>query len=152
MKSGTIDPATALAAMVDITGSTLPQISSSKGVVTMTLHQINADGAGPMACSVSTDASGDSFTAMTITTQVPGTNGKSSAADADFPLVASMPAGATCTGTIGNETGVCLVKCQNPAGPFGSTVPVQMSAATGATAAAGNTTVVSTGAASSTLC
>jgi hypothetical protein len=71
----------------------------------MTL-QINADGAGPMTCSVSTDATGNTFTAMTITTNVPGTNGRSNAANANSPLVASMPAGATCTGTVGTDTNV----------------------------------------------
>lgn len=40
----------------------------------MTLHQINADRAGPMTCSVSTDASSKTFTAMTTTMNVPGTN------------------------------------------------------------------------------
>lgn len=91
----------------------------------MTLHQINADGAGPMTCSVSADATGAKFVAMTITTNVPGTNGKSTAANADFPLVASMPAGTTCTGTVGTLTKVCAVKCANPVGPFGGTVLVQ---------------------------
>lgn len=73
----------------------------------MTLHQINADGAGPMTCAVSADATGATFTAMTITTNVPGTNGKSTAANQDFPLVASIPAGTACTGTVGTLTGVC---------------------------------------------
>ena len=91
----------------------------------MTLHQINADGAGPMTCSVSADATGATFTAMTITTNVAGTNGRSNAADANFPLVASMPAGTSCTGTVGTSTNVCAVKCANPVGPFGSMVLVQ---------------------------
>jgi hypothetical protein len=95
----------------------------------MTLHQINADGAGPMTCSVSTDASGSTFTAMTITTNVPGTNGKSTAANANFPLVAQLPAGTACTGTVGTDTNVCVVKCANPVGPFGSNVLVQQAAA-----------------------
>lgn len=119
-------PATALAAMIKITGNTLPQVKGTGGVVTMVYHQINADGAGPIACSVSADASGKAFTPMTITTQVPGANGRSNAKNADFPLVASMPAGTACTGTVGASKGVCLIKCENPVGPFGSVVPVQM--------------------------
>lgn len=119
-------PATDLAAMIKITGATIPQISTTSGVVTMVYHQINADGAGPVACSVSADATGKTFTAMKITSQVPGTNGRSTAANADFPLVADMPAGTTCTGTVGTAQNVCLVKCENPVGPFGSVVPVQM--------------------------
>ena len=102
----------------------------------MTLHQINGDGAGPMTCQVSADGSGTDFTAMQITTQVPGTNGRSNAKNADFPLVAAMPAGVTCSGTIGGVTNACVVKCANPAGPFGSNVVVQMAGGTtGATAA-----------------
>ena len=124
----------------------------------MNLHQINADGAGPMTCSVDTSGTGASFQAMQITTNVPGTNGLSKAANEDFPLVATMPAGTTCTGKVGGVNGVCFVKCQNPAGPFGGVVPVQMAAGTGAgagttgttgTAAAGNSTTAAGNAAGS---
>jgi hypothetical protein len=96
--------------------------------VTMIYHQINADGAGPITCSASADATGKTFTAMKVTTQVPGTNGRSTAANANFPLIADMPAGTVCTGTFGTTANVCLVKCENPVGPFGSVVPVQMPA------------------------
>lgn len=92
----------------------------------MVCHQINADGAGPVSCSVSADASGKTFTAMKVTTQVPGTNGRSTATSANFPLVADMPAGTVCIGTVSMTANVCLVKCENPVGPFGSVVPVQM--------------------------
>lgn len=84
-----------------------------------------------MACSVSADASGKTFVAMKVTTQVPGTNGKSNAANTDFPLVADMPAGTACTGTVGALKNVCAVKCANPAGPFGGIVLVQQAAAGG---------------------
>jgi len=129
---GAIDAATALTAMIALTGTTIPQVSTDAGVLTMTYHQVNADGAGPITCSVSSDATNEAFTAMTITTNVAGTNGDSAAADEDFPLVASMPAGTTCTGTIGSTTNVCTVKCANPVGPFGGTVPVQQAAAAAA--------------------
>ena len=75
------------------------------------------------------DATGKTFTAMKVTTQVPGTNGRSTAANANFPLVADMSAGTTCTGTVGTSKDVCLVKCGNPVGLFGSVVPVQIPAA-----------------------
>ena len=123
----------------------------------MNLHQINADGAGPMTCSVDTSGTGASFQAMQITTNVPGTNGLSNAANEDFPLVATMPADATCTGKVGGVSGVCFVKCQNPVGPFGGVVPVQVAAGTGAgagtagatSAAAGNSTTAAGNAAGS---
>ncbi|MCJ1377516.1 hypothetical protein MMC17_000611 [Xylographa soralifera] len=132
---GNIDPATALPAAMAIAGTTLPQVSAG-GAVTMNLHQVNADGAGPFTCSVDTTAQGTEFSPMTVTTNVAGTKGISTAANADFPLVASMPANATCTGTVAGVSGLCMVKCENPVGPFGGTVAVQMAAA-----AAGNATV-----------
>jgi len=97
----------------------------------MVYHQVNGDGAGPIACSISTDATGKTFTAMNVTTNVAGTNGNSGAANQDFPLVAEVPAGTACTGTVGALKNVCAVKCANPAkaGPFGGTVLVQQAAA-----------------------
>lgn len=65
--------------------------------------------------AVSADAT---FTAMKVATQVPGTNGRSTAANVNFPLVVDMPASATCTGTVGTTKNVCLVKRENPVGPF----------------------------------
>lgn len=93
--------------------------------MTMNLHQVNGDGAGPMKCSVDPTAAGDNFEDMTITTNVPGNNGKSNAKNADFPLVAKMPDGVSCTGNVAGVKNVCMVKCQNPSGPFGGTVAVQ---------------------------
>ena len=34
----------------------------------------------------------------------------------------------TCTGNVAGQQGVCMVRCQNPQGPFGGCVPVQMGA------------------------
>ncbi|OCL07801.1 hypothetical protein AOQ84DRAFT_377360 [Glonium stellatum] len=125
---GAINPAADLAAVIKNTGATLPQVSSG-GTVTMTLHQVNADGAGPMKCSIDATAQGASFQVMTITTNVPGTNGKSNAANQDFPLVAQIPAGVACTGTLGTTKNLCLVKCENPVGPFGGVVAIQQGTA-----------------------
>lgn len=155
---GAIDVATGIPAAEKVTGSTtLPQVSSG-GTLTMTLHQINGDGAGPMTCQVDTTGTGSSFEAMDITTNVPGTNGNSNAANQDFPLVAVMPAGTICAGTVAGQSGICLIKCANPAaaGPFGGTVVVQQAGSAGAAAgnvtagvssiaAVANSTVVATG-------
>lgn len=100
----------------------------------MTLHQVNADGAGPYACMVDPTATGESFEPMLVSQNVPGENGRERGGQAsDFALVAQMPEGMVCTGTAGVMTGVCMVRCQNPAraGPFGGCVPVQMVAAAG---------------------
>jgi len=47
-----------------------------------------------------------------------------------------VPAGTTCTGAMGGQTGVCLVKIANSnnAGPFGGVIAVQMAGAGGAAA------------------
>ncbi|KDN42639.1 hypothetical protein RSAG8_06596, partial [Rhizoctonia solani AG-8 WAC10335] len=107
----------------------------SDGSVAMTVHQINGDGAGPYTCDVSADASGQNFVAMEVTTNVPGQNSRSQAKATDFPLVAQMPAGTTCTG--GPDGDACVVRCRNAAraGPFGGCVPV-----TNAAPAGGNST------------
>ncbi|KLO17923.1 hypothetical protein SCHPADRAFT_820613 [Schizopora paradoxa] len=93
--------------------------AAADGTVTMTLHQVNGDGAGPYTCAVSTDATGDNFIAMTVSTNVPGTNSRSNAKATDFPLVAQLPPGTSCTG--GASGNACLVRCTNSAqaGPFG---------------------------------
>ncbi|KAG9224380.1 hypothetical protein CCMSSC00406_0007846 [Pleurotus cornucopiae] len=99
-------------------------MAAADGSVTMTLHQVNGDGAGPYTCQVSADASGQNFVAMTVTTQVPGTNSRSRTTATAFPLVAQMPAGMACTG--GPNGDACLVRCRNAAraGPFGGCVAV----------------------------
>ncbi|CAE6510866.1 unnamed protein product [Rhizoctonia solani] len=66
--------------------------AAADGTVTMTIHQVNGDGAGPYTCGVSADASGKAFTDMTIITNVPGQNSRSRAQAEDFPLIAQMPA------------------------------------------------------------
>jgi hypothetical protein len=58
----------------------------------------------------------------------PGTNGGSTATNVNFLLVADMPAGTTCPGTVGTTKNVYLVKRENHVGPFGSVVLVQMPA------------------------
>jgi len=97
--------------------------AGADGSVTMTLHQVNQDGAGPYTCDVSGDG-GNTFQAATVTQQVPGKFGLSLAAATDFPLTAQLPAGMACTA--GPNGDACLLRCRNPAlaGPFGSCVAV----------------------------
>ncbi|MCJ1281129.1 hypothetical protein MMC26_000447 [Xylographa opegraphella] len=128
--------ASILAASEKIAGSTLPQVTTG-GMLTMTYRQLNDDGAGPVKCQVSANGSTTGFVAMTVTTQVPGTAGQADVSNTDFPLVAQMPAGLTCTGTIGTATNACIVQCKNPVGPFGSNIVVQ-SVGAGNSGTAGN--------------
>jgi len=52
-------------------GPTLPQVSAG-GSLTMTLHQINADGAGPYKCMIDATGTGTNWTPITVTTNVAG--------------------------------------------------------------------------------
>lgn len=58
----------------------------------------------------------------------------------DYPIAMTIPADTKCTGTVGGQSNVCLVKIVNPsgAGPFGGVVAMQMAgdATTGTAAAA----------------
>ncbi|KIJ42117.1 hypothetical protein M422DRAFT_171478 [Sphaerobolus stellatus SS14] len=95
--------------------------TSANGELTMNLHQVNQDGAGPYTCEVSTDG-GNTFQAATVTQNVAGVAGISLAAASDFPLVMQVAAGTTCAG--GPNGDACIARCRNPAlaGPFGSCV------------------------------
>ncbi|KAJ1307400.1 hypothetical protein OPQ81_001505 [Rhizoctonia solani] len=96
-----------MAAQMEAAASAGLPAAGEDGTVTMTIHQVNGDGAGPYECGVSADGSGKSFAAMK-----------------DFALVAQMPAGTTCTG--GPNGDACVVRCRNAAraGPFGGCAAV----------------------------
>ncbi|CAK5264597.1 unnamed protein product [Mycena citricolor] len=110
--------------------------AAADGSVTMTLHQVNQDGAGPYSCDVSGDG-GNTFQKAQVTTQVPGFLGLSAASAQDFPLVAQMPAGMACTG--GPNGDACIMRCRNQAlaGPFGSCVAVTGASSNAAAVPAG---------------
>lgn len=135
-----------------LSGSTLPQVSAG-GSASGTYHIVTSDGAGPLQALVDESATGKWSTAKsaTVTTQVPGTNGNIAAAskrgiygrlltklglvskradniNEDYPFAVEIPAGTSCTGTINDQTGLCLVKLSNnnAAGPFGGVFAVQM--------------------------
>jgi hypothetical protein len=95
----------------------------------MVFHQINGDGAGPIVCSISTDVTGKTFTDITVSKNVPGTNGKSNAANQDFPFVANIPAGTSCTGAVGALKNMYAVTSANPTSSFGGTVLIQIATA-----------------------
>lgn len=105
---------------------------SPGGEMTVTVHQVNADGAGPYTCDM--DPTGNSLGAtgqipLEVTNNVPGANGFSQAKTVDFNMTVKMPADMNCTGaSTGN---VCTVRCRNNAlaGPFGGCFPVQQAGA-----------------------
>jgi len=106
------------------------------GTVTMTFHQVNQDGAGPLTASVDGTSGGSdasAFKTATVTQNVPGIGigGLSAATTMDFPVAIQMPAGMTCSGSVGGASGVCVAKLQNSAlaGPFGGSVAFTQSPA-----------------------
>jgi len=140
-----------MSAVVAQSGATLPQVSQG-GTLSGTLHIVTTDGAGPYTAIVDPTGTGafSTGTKATVTTQVPGKNGniaapkqrrfvtrmlvaagivkRASNVNEDYPIAIQMPANMACTGTVGGQSGVCLVKIVNPsgAGPFGGVVAMQM--------------------------
>lgn len=93
---------------------------SDDGVVSMTFHQVNEDGAGPLTGAVDPTSGGtdaNAFQSATVTQDVPGIGigGLSGAQTEDFPIKVQMPSGMTCSGTVAGEKNVCVVKVQNSA-------------------------------------
>ncbi|KAK0653428.1 hypothetical protein DIS24_g6077 [Lasiodiplodia hormozganensis] len=179
--AGTNDVESGTQQVLAASGNTLPQVSPG-GQLQMTLHQVNSDGAGPYTCMIDPTGTGTQWTQINVAQNVPGSRrGRNRDGEAtDFvssstpffsaappsslahtvlirrrlqSLVADMPAGMSCTGTVAGQTNVCMVRCQNPAraGPFGGCVPVQQSGAgannAAATPAAGGAAGIATPAA-----
>ncbi|KAK3945997.1 putative mas3 protein [Diplogelasinospora grovesii] len=99
------------------------------GTITMTFHQVNQDGAGPLKAAIDATSGGSdpsAFKTAAVTTNVPGIGigGLSAATTMDFPVAVQMPAGMTCQGSVGGAENACVVRLQNSAaaGPFGGSV------------------------------
>jgi hypothetical protein len=100
--------------------------TSSTGEITMTFHQVNQDGAGPLTASIDPSSGGTdpaAFVSAPVTQDVPGIGigGLSGASTMDFQVKVQMPAGMTCSGSVGGASNVCVVRMMNSAlaGPFG---------------------------------
>ncbi|TGO08836.1 hypothetical protein BTUL_0189g00070 [Botrytis tulipae] len=156
-----------MTAVMAASGSTLPQVSDG-GQLSGTIHIVTTDGAGPYSAIVDPTGTGafSQGKQAKVTTQVPGSKGNIAApkqrslvmrslvnmgivkraknVNEDYPIAVSMPAGMSCTGSVGGQENVCLVKLANPsgAGPFGGVAAFQMAGAAGASTAgaAGNST------------
>ncbi|KAF8862885.1 hypothetical protein BDZ45DRAFT_798791 [Acephala macrosclerotiorum] len=85
--------------------------------------QVNGDGAGPYECMIDSTGMGTQWSQMQVATN---------------PLTAKVAADQTCTGSMGGQEGICMVRCNNAvnAGPIGGCVPVQMASSAGNTTAA----------------
>lgn len=110
--------------------------SGDDGSISMTFHQVNQDGAGPLTAAIDPSSGGTDPTAFVnakVTQDVPGIGigGLSGATTTDFPVKVQMPAGMTCTGTVAGVQNVCVVRMQNSAlaGPFGGSAAFTQSTA-----------------------
>lgn len=109
---------------------------SDDGTITMTFHQVNQDGAGPLKAAVDAISGGtdpSAFKDAKVTQNVPGIGigGLSAVTATDFPVKVQMPEGMTCQGSVGGASNVCIVRLQNSAiaGPFGGSAAFTQSAA-----------------------
>ncbi|KAF2199561.1 hypothetical protein GQ43DRAFT_420014 [Delitschia confertaspora ATCC 74209] len=100
--------------------------ASDDGTITLTYHQVNQDGAGPLSASIdptSLGADPSAFVTSQVIQDVPGLGigGLSAASTMDFQVKVQMPEGMTCTGQSNGVSGICVVRVQNSAlaGPFG---------------------------------
>ncbi|EHA48719.1 hypothetical protein MCOR27_005616 [Pyricularia oryzae] len=95
-------------------------------VISMTIHQVNADGAGPYICDLDEASNvGANLKNLSVTDNVPGANGLSQVRAQQFVMKITMPQDLNC---IGGSTGnLCTVRCRNTAqaGPFGGCIAVQ---------------------------
>lgn len=110
--------------------------TADDGTITMTFHQVNQDGAGPLTAQIDATSGGTdpaAFQDATVTQDVPGIGigGLSAASVMDFPVKVQMPQGMTCQGTAGGAQNVCIVRMQNAAlaGPFGGSAAFTQSTA-----------------------
>jgi hypothetical protein len=86
----------------------------------VTIHQVNADGAGPYFCDLDEGSNTGIFSQnLTVTNNIPGANGLSQAQAQDFNITVTMPNNFKCVG--GSTGNVCTVRCRNnaQAGAFG---------------------------------
>ncbi|KAM0563045.1 hypothetical protein ACHAPJ_001889 [Fusarium lateritium] len=96
------------------------------GEISVTIHQVNADGAGPYVCDLDESSNTGTISQnLTVTNNVPGSNGLSQAKEQAFNITVKMPDDLNCFGaSTGN---ICTVRCRNNAlaGPFGGCFAVQ---------------------------
>lgn len=71
---GSIDIAKSLTTALAQGGGDLPSLAAD-GSISLTLHQVNADGGGPFTAMFNADATGKTWVAAEVLVQVPGSNG-----------------------------------------------------------------------------
>ncbi|KAJ5033224.1 hypothetical protein NUH16_003140 [Penicillium rubens] len=103
--------------------SGLPSVSDA-GVITMTYHQVNQDGAGPLSADIDATSGGTdskAYKPAKVIQNIPGVAGFSTSSTMDYEVKVQLPSGMKCSGLVGNTKNVCIVRVRNNAisGPFG---------------------------------
>ncbi|KAG8417613.1 hypothetical protein J3458_005107 [Metarhizium acridum] len=100
--------------------------ADDNGIVNLVYRQINQDGAGPMTAAVDCSSGGKdpkAFQSARVVRDVPGAgvSGLSIATNTDYAMQVQVPQGCACSGTVGGQKNVCIVRVRNQAlaGPFG---------------------------------
>jgi hypothetical protein len=117
----------------ELAAGRMAQVSGGS-MLAVTIHQVNADGAGPFECDMDeTSNAVTTFTPLKVSNNIPGSFGLSQAKEKDFVINVQMPDKFNC---LGASTGnICTVRCRNNAiaGPFGGCFAVQQTDGTGRT-------------------
>ncbi|KAA8618242.1 repeatdomain containing protein [Pyrenophora tritici-repentis] len=117
----------------ELAAGRMAQVSAGS-MIAVTIHQVNADGAGPFECDMDeTSNAKTDFTPLKVSNNVPGALGLSQAKEKDFTINVQMPEKFNC---LGASTGdICTIRCRNNAiaGPFGGCFAVQQTDGTGRT-------------------
>ncbi|KAF2845144.1 hypothetical protein T440DRAFT_283230 [Plenodomus tracheiphilus IPT5] len=115
----------------ELAAGRMTQVSSGS-MLAVTIHQVNADGAGPFECDMDeTSNAVTTFTPLKVSNNIPGSFGLSQEKEKDFTINVQMPKKFNC---LGASTGnICTVRCRNTAiaGPFGGCFAVQQTDGTG---------------------
>ncbi|KAJ9626195.1 hypothetical protein H2203_003827 [Taxawa tesnikishii (nom. ined.)] len=102
--------------------------------LSVTIHQVNADGAGPYSCDLDQSSNANvQFVPLKVSNNVPGVNGLSQAKEQDFTIKVQLPDNMNCFGASTGD--ICTVRCRNNAlaGPFGGCFAIQQSDGAGRT-------------------
>ncbi|RVD86135.1 uncharacterized protein DFL_004426 [Arthrobotrys flagrans] len=108
---------------------------SPGGWIRIMHYQVNADGAGPLKCKISSTGQPSNWNPGWIVPaakdQVPGPQKNSFRAQGTmqlFPFTVTIPKNIKCTGTYEGRENICMMRCENFAanGPFGGCIPFQL--------------------------
>ncbi|KAI8853619.1 hypothetical protein BC829DRAFT_486682 [Chytridium lagenaria] len=95
----------------DIGGGQLPS-TGANGMLTMTYHQVNADGAGPLTAEVDTTGTGTNWQRVQVVQNAPGRFGLNRATATTDQTCCSIPANMKCTAVPTVMLASCVSKTQ----------------------------------------